>query len=277
MHEPPDVAPLHLDDDVLAGAQPRGVDLGDRRGGQRRALEALEHGLQRLAELGLDGAAHDVERLGRHLIAAALELLDELGREEALTRRDDLAELDERRAQRLGGQPQPAREVGRAGATPFALVQPRDDGAGEAGGHDHAAPPGREATRGDQVGHRHRGVTSQRLRRRPPGDRVAVEHPGRVVAERAPFEVGGSGHRHQHGGDDREFRARAVRSLVHPVDVRRVRPGDGAPVSRRPCLMVRSLEDSLAHCEDSFDAPGSHPRAVLPYVRGRDRAGARLR
>ena len=38
-----------------------------------------------------------------------------------------------------------------------------------------------------------------------------------------------------------------ARSSVHPVAMRRVRLADGAPMSRRPCLMVRSLEDSLAH------------------------------
>ena len=40
---------------------------------------------------------------------------------------------------------------------------------------------------------------------------------------------------------------RLARSLVHPDVVRRARSGGGAPVSRRPCSMVRSLEDSLAH------------------------------
>jgi hypothetical protein len=36
----------------------------------------------------------DVERLGGHLVAAELELADELGGEQALAARDDLAELD---------------------------------------------------------------------------------------------------------------------------------------------------------------------------------------
>ena len=76
------------------------------------SVERLEDVLERPSEVGLDGAAHVVERLGRHLVAAALELLDQLGREEALAGGDDLAELDERRPERLGGQAQPSRQLG---------------------------------------------------------------------------------------------------------------------------------------------------------------------
>ena len=39
VHEAGDVRSLHLDDDLLAGAQPGRVDLGDRRGGDRRLGE----------------------------------------------------------------------------------------------------------------------------------------------------------------------------------------------------------------------------------------------
>ena len=34
---------------------------------------------------------------------------------------------------------------------------------------------------------------------------------------------------------------------MHPCQLRRAHGAAGAPVSRRPCLMIRSLEDSLAH------------------------------
>ena len=45
-HETIDGRPLHLDDDVFAGAQPCRVDLGDRRGRERCAVERLEHVLE---------------------------------------------------------------------------------------------------------------------------------------------------------------------------------------------------------------------------------------
>ena len=83
-HEPGDLRALHLDDDVLAGAQPRRVHLRDRRRRDRRALERREHVVERAAELELDDAAHVVERLGRHPVAQQLELGDELLGEEAL-------------------------------------------------------------------------------------------------------------------------------------------------------------------------------------------------
>ena len=107
-HETVDGGPLHLDDDVLAGAQPRRVDLGDRRRGERRAVERLEHVLEARPEILLDGSPHVVERLGGHLVAALLELVDQLGREQPFAGRDDLAELDVRRPEVFGGQPQPA-------------------------------------------------------------------------------------------------------------------------------------------------------------------------
>ena len=63
-------------------------------------VELLEDVVEAAAEVLLDGQAHDVERLGRHLVAALLELVDELGREQPLARRDDLPELDVARSER---------------------------------------------------------------------------------------------------------------------------------------------------------------------------------
>ena len=56
VHEAGDVGALHLDDDVLARAQARGVHLGDRRRGERRHVERGEHVVERSSEVGLDGA-----------------------------------------------------------------------------------------------------------------------------------------------------------------------------------------------------------------------------
>ncbi len=46
---------LHLHDDLLAGAQRRGVHLGDRRRGERGLVERGEHVLEAGAEVLLDG------------------------------------------------------------------------------------------------------------------------------------------------------------------------------------------------------------------------------
>ena len=94
--------PLHLHHDRLARAQPGSVDLGDGGGGEGLAVEPLERGLDGPAELGLDDSSDRRERLGRHLVAAQLELPDQLLREQPLAGRDDLPELDVRRAQVLG-------------------------------------------------------------------------------------------------------------------------------------------------------------------------------
>ena len=69
------------------------MDLGDRGGGDRLLGELGEHGFERPTELVLDEAADLGEALRRHLIAQALELGHEIVGEQALERRDDLAEL----------------------------------------------------------------------------------------------------------------------------------------------------------------------------------------
>ena len=130
----PTDGPLHLDDDVLPGEQRRPVDLCDRRRGERLRAEVPEDRLQRLAEVLFDDGAHGGEGLGRHLVPAALELRDELGREDALARRQDLPELDVRRAEALGGEPQPPREIRHrfAAAATASADRPHADGAARA-------------------------------------------------------------------------------------------------------------------------------------------------
>ena len=58
------------------------------------ALEAREDRLDGDTEVGFDDPAHVFERLRRHPVAQELELGDELLREEAFSRRDDLTHLD---------------------------------------------------------------------------------------------------------------------------------------------------------------------------------------
>ena len=92
-HEPRDLRPLHLDHDLLARAQPRRVHLRDRRRGEALLVEAREHLLERPAELLLDDRAHDRERLGRHAVAQAAELVrrPRRGRDRGPTRRSGRA------------------------------------------------------------------------------------------------------------------------------------------------------------------------------------------
>ena len=95
------VGPLHLHDDRLGVRHHGAVHLRDRAGGQRRRFDVIEHVLPRHAELLLHHL-HDL-LLGqrRHVVLELGELRDELGSEEVGTRREDLPELAERRAELL--------------------------------------------------------------------------------------------------------------------------------------------------------------------------------
>ena len=79
----------------------RAVHLRDRAGRQRQRIDRLEHVLPRDAELLLHHA--DDLLLGQrgHVVLQGRELLDELGRHQVRSRRQDLAELGERRAELL--------------------------------------------------------------------------------------------------------------------------------------------------------------------------------
>ena len=70
---------------------------------------------------------------GGDLVAAPLELGDQLGREDAVARGDDLAQLDVGRAELLGRHPQPARDAGdrRRAAAPALLQVPQPERAAE--------------------------------------------------------------------------------------------------------------------------------------------------
>jgi hypothetical protein len=92
---------LHLDNHFFPAYQAGGVHLGNRSRGYRGSLEVGEHVFEPLAELSLDDLAHSVKGLGRHSVAAQPELRHELGREDAFSRGEDLAQLDVRRAQVL--------------------------------------------------------------------------------------------------------------------------------------------------------------------------------
>ena len=191
--------PLHLDDDLLAGAQRGGVHLGDRGGGERGGVERGEQVLDPAAEVGLDHRADGVERLGRHLVAAQLELADQLLGEQALAAGDDLAELDVRRTEVLGGVAQPAGDVGPAGLRRGEAVAPAPRPPRPEGGAQRADHGGDAQARGDlrllgQIGHLGPGRGSQLGGQRQPADLVPFQRPRTVVAERRPVGVGRASH-----------------------------------------------------------------------------------
>ena len=78
------------------------IDAAARGSGWKRC----EHVLQRPAEVVLHHPPHDGERLRRDLVAAPLELRDELLGEDPLPGADDLPQLDVGRPELLDGQPQ---------------------------------------------------------------------------------------------------------------------------------------------------------------------------
>ena len=116
--------PLHLDHHRRPVEQRGGVHLRDGGGGQRCAPDRGEDRGDGPTEVLDEHALDDRPRLGRHLVAAPLELGHELGREDAVARGDDLAQLDVGRSQVLCRHPQAVRDAGdRRLATAAALLQ----------------------------------------------------------------------------------------------------------------------------------------------------------
>jgi hypothetical protein len=191
-HEPRDAGTLDLDDDLLAAGQPRRMDLRDRRRGDRRLLQGNEDLRDRPAEVLLDDATDHGERLGRNLVAAALELVDELGRKQPLPRRHDLAELDVRGAEALERAPQPSRQPrARGGPARAALAQlPARQRQAEHGGR-LAEPPERwQHAAPDE--HRNLGLRrrAQLIDAGPPGQALRIDLPRAVIAEGAEGQIG---------------------------------------------------------------------------------------
>jgi hypothetical protein len=88
------------------------MDLRDGRRGDGRRDELGEDGVEGPLQVLFDDAVDVLPRLGLHLVAAQTELLDELGREDALSGRNDLAELDVRGAEAFEGLAQTPRDRG---------------------------------------------------------------------------------------------------------------------------------------------------------------------
>ncbi len=92
------VRPLDLDDDPPAVRQHSAVHLADRRSRERLLLELEEQPLDRLSELVLNRALDVCERERTNVVLQAPQLGDDVGRHDVGPRREQLAELDERRA-----------------------------------------------------------------------------------------------------------------------------------------------------------------------------------
>ena len=242
---------LHLHHHPLAGVQRRGVHLGDRSRRQRGALELGEEILERAPQLALDGGAHGVERFGGHLVATLLELVDEFLGEEALTRGDDLGQLDVGRAEMLDGDAQTARQIGAALRLAPGLQVPEPDRGAEMTHDGEGSRTARQPTRGDERGQIVGGEPPDVSDMGPPWHLLGHHDPLRRVGERTDGEVGDGRIGRDCGGS------------VHRLEVYewvRRDPQSCRPHSVRPCPAKRperassSLRGGTVH--------GQHPIEV---------------
>jgi hypothetical protein len=90
---------LNLDGDLPAVGQRGAVDLADRRRGDRCGVEVEKRALEREIELGLDHLLDLLERERPHVVLEPAELHDDVGRHDVRSRREQLTELHERRAE----------------------------------------------------------------------------------------------------------------------------------------------------------------------------------
>ena len=93
------VGSLHLDRDAVPVRQDGAVHLADRRRRDRPLLELDEELLELEPELALDDLADRGERHGPHVVLEPAQLGDDVRRHDVGARREQLPELDERRAE----------------------------------------------------------------------------------------------------------------------------------------------------------------------------------
>src|SRR5262249_19681589 len=181
----------HLHHHLLAARQARGVHLRDGCRRDRLLVDPGEGALERTAEILLDHPAHVREALRRDLVAAALELLHQLGREESLPRRHDLPELDVGGAKTLESAPEPARQPGaRDGAARAALAQlpSRQRDAEERGGLREAAER-RQGAAAHQRGNLGLRGGAALVDAGAPAQPLRVDGPRAVLAEGAGSQI----------------------------------------------------------------------------------------
>ena len=168
------------------------IDAAARHCASKRAKTRLE----RAAEVLLDDAANGVERFRRHLVAAGLELVDQLVGKQTAARGDDLAELDVGRSEPFEGTPQPARQSAR-------VSRSRRVDARAASRRADADPISALASAKRQTGGSVRGRTSsgttaralaQRVDVAPPREAFELDLPRRRVAEGPGLDVAHPSH-----------------------------------------------------------------------------------
>jgi hypothetical protein len=160
------------------------MDLGDRRGGQRLLVDVREDAG---ADVALDDRAELGERHGREVVDEPAELLEVDVGEQVGTRGEDLAELDERRAELLERLTELARALRRrlARRSVSDLAQDFEDvGSARGPRHFDGAPeaPGTGAHSGRTCPQCYRPKRKTGLEPAVGhAQKAAVRHPGRII------------------------------------------------------------------------------------------------
>ena len=115
--------PQHLDHDLRAAGQARGVHLCDGGGGERGLIEGVEHLREGPSVGALDRLAGNGARKRRHAILQLGELVGDIRRQQVAARGDRLAELHENGSELLEREPQ-----ARGAAHPPAALEPHPGG-----------------------------------------------------------------------------------------------------------------------------------------------------
>ena len=105
---------LHLDHNLFAGAQCCRVHLCNRGGSEGSGVEERKDVFDASSEIGFNREANIGPRFGSNLVSAQLELVHQLGGEQTVAARDDLAKLDVGGAKLFGSLAETQRNIGTA-------------------------------------------------------------------------------------------------------------------------------------------------------------------
>ncbi len=152
MHQTVDGRALNLHHDWRTITQRCRVHLGNRSSGDRGSFKSRKRRFERGAKILFDNLANRGEGLGGYLVSALDELGHQLGRKDALARRNDLTQLYVSGSESLGRFAQSTRQVGGrlAAAAPTPGHRPSSNGEAETAKNCERAAPWRKAGRCDQ-------------------------------------------------------------------------------------------------------------------------------